>query len=741
MIERRLYVYASLILSVFVLTRSSLWAVKVLEEGNVIIPDKSAAKIVVDAELNEAVWMQEPINKEFMTLIPNFGKPLGLETRIWVAYDKENLYFAFECFDPEASKIKTSIARRDKIQNDDHVAVLLDASGSKQGSFEFYVNPNGIQMDALNSAVSGVDFAPDFVWDSAGKVTPAGYQCEIRIPLESIRYQGGKGKNKEVSMRAMFYRSVPHLGSVATWPAIEAGQNEYNFMATIVYQGLKGALKLEILPNFTYSWDSERIKEDTWEKDTDANIGVGIKYGITSSITAEATVNPDFSQVESDAFQMEVNRRYPVFFSEKRPFFMESKDVLDFTVIHQSMMIDPIHTRFIADPGWAAKFSGSAGKMNFALLAADDRSAGQPWEIGVNPDEGKSALFGIVRAKYNIGSDNSLGILYSGRHFAGQRNDVLGADLKYRLSKALRASLSYLHSTTRQAEGDPLAQGGGVNAMLQYNSPKLISWAIYERYEPDFFMATAFLNRGGISRGAFGIGPVFNIKIKQLPWLKRIIPFTHYYRVYDLGTKMTDTSREYAVNFGFAPLGELYLEYWHEDEAWAGRLLDKKYFHSLGYIQLCKWLHIFENITLGDQIYYHPTDPFVGIGKTINLAVTLEPGIKLKLGFDYLHSALKDKKSKQEIYSVEIYNLTTTYQFNRYFFLRGILRYDSYQEKLLTDFLASFTLIPGTVVHLGYGSIYLRNQWQDNQWLPGQGDFLLMKQGLFFKASYLWRIK
>jgi hypothetical protein len=96
--------------------------------------------------------------------------------------------------------------------------------------------------------------------------------------------------------------------------------------------------------------------------------------------------------------------------------------------------------------------------------------------------------------------------------------------------------------------------------------------------------------------------------------------------------------------------------------------------------------------------------------------------------------------SDREIYSVNIYNFRTTYQFNKYFFIRGILRYNSFQEKLLTDFLASFTLIPGTVVHLGYGSIYLRNQWVDNRWVPGQGDFLPMKRGLFFKASYLWRI-
>ncbi len=728
--------YFFLLAATLLFGSGTAWAVEI-QPGKIIIPDKAVGKIVLDGNLDDAIWQMPPLTEPFVSYIPIYNTPFPLETKVWAAYDGRNLYFAFRCFDPEPGKIKTSIVQRDKIQNDDQVGVLLDTQGTRQSSFEFYVNPNGIQTDGTNSAVSGPDITPDFVWYSAGKIMPDGYAVEMRIPLETIRFQ--PGKDRQVRMNVMFLRSVPHIGAIATWPAFEAGQNEFNFMAGIVYRELKSGLKLEILPNITYSSNSERTAPDTWETAKDTDIGVGIKYGITSSITAEATIYPDFSQVESDVFQMEVNRRYPLFFNEKRPFFMESKEVLGFTVIHQSMMINPLYTRFIADPAWALKLSGSTGKMNFAMLAADDRSAGRPWDIGVNPYEGKSALFGILRAKYSIGGDNTIGILYSGRHLADQQNDVVGADLKYRLAKALRASFSYLHSATREAEGDPLEQGGGLNAMLQYHSNKVVSWAIFERYDTDFSMATAFLNRGSISRAAFGIGPVFMLNSKALPWLKRVIPFTHYYNVYDLGTKMTDTSWELGINLIVAPMGEFYLEYWDENEAWAGQMLNKKYFHSIGGIQLSKWLNIFENITIGEQLYYHPTAPFVGDAKTINVVLTVEPSLKLKFIFDYLFADFKTKENKQEVYSGSIYNLHTSYQFNKYFFLRGIVRYDEFQEKLLTDVLASFTLIPGTVVHLGYGSLYLDRQWQNDMWMPGQEGLLKMKQGLFFKASYLWR--
>ena len=433
--------YLPLAVILIILAGQLLHAVEVSRQGALVTADRvpETGKILLDGSLDETAWQGAPIKDSFITIFPTYGKPLSEKTEVWASYDDNNIYFAFKCYDTQPETIKTSVVQRDKIGNDDQVGVWIDTIGTKQSSIEFYVNPNGIQMDGINSSVSSADFTPDFVWESAGKLVPGGYQVEIRIPLESIRYQV---KKNQVHMRVMFFRKITRLGAMATWPEVKPGQTDFNCMTTIQYQGLKkSGLNLELLPNITYSGDSQRKTSDTWDKHTDTNIGIGLKYGITSAITAETTVNPDFSQVESDVFQMEINQRYPVFYSEKRPFFMESQDVLDFTVVHDTMasvlergmMISPINTRSIVDPGWAAKLSGSAGKLNFAFLAANDRSTGE-----------KSALFGIFRAKYNLGADNSLGVLYTGRHLSGlgQQNNVGGVDLKYRLSSNLRASLS-----------------------------------------------------------------------------------------------------------------------------------------------------------------------------------------------------------------------------------------------------------------------------------------------------------
>jgi hypothetical protein len=726
---------------IFLLTLTPvIHAVQLLENGKLIIPDRTSETIKIDGDLSENIWSNASISEDFLTFMPVYGEILGQETKVWMAYNSENLYFAFKCFDNEPDRIKTSISQRDRMFNDDWVAVLIDAMGNKQTSYEFYVNPNGIQGDNLNSAITGTDLAPDFVWESAGKINAEGYQVEIRIPLESIRFKSGK----EVKMGILLLRNISRLGTAATWPKTEPGQTDFNFMATILYKDLKNRLKLEVLPNFTYSRNVEREDANNWgESNISKNIGVSIKYGISSALTAEATINPDFSQVESDAFQVEVNQRYPLFYSEKRPFFMEGMDIFDFGIINQGMMIASVHTRRILDPGWAAKWSGSSGKMNFALLTANDQAPGQAREGTVNPDEGKNAFWGIARSKFNLGSDNSLGILYTSRYFAGTSNNVLGVDVQYRPFKDARINAAYLYTRTKESLADQVKMGNGVNAMFQYSVPGLRVWATYERYDNNFTMYSAFMNRTNISRGQVYLGPNFYIKTKGkgTAWFRRIQPHAQYCRLHDLETGIDDTYWRLGLDMYFTRQGFFRLEYRREKEAWLGQRFNKNYLFTTGNLQPYKWLNISAYYRGGDQIYYHPEEPCLGTGHQIELGLTFQPNIKLNLGFEFFHDELYRETDEEKIYVVDILNVQTTYQFNKYFFIRGAVRYDNYQDKLLTDLLASFTLIPGTVLHLGYGSLYERKTWQNNQWVPGQGSLINMKNGLFFKVSYLWQIK
>jgi hypothetical protein len=181
------FLHVTLMMLVMIFMPHFLQGVELLKDGSVIVPDKVTGSMVIDGKLSEEAWKQAPLADEFKTYFPNPGQLMEVKTRIWAAYDKGNLYFAIKCSDPEPDKIKTSVAQRDTIYRNDYVGIALDTLGTRQTSQHFYINPNGIQMDAVDSTVSGFDITPDFVWESAGKVTEEGYQVEVRIPLESIR--------------------------------------------------------------------------------------------------------------------------------------------------------------------------------------------------------------------------------------------------------------------------------------------------------------------------------------------------------------------------------------------------------------------------------------------------------------------------------------------------------------------------------------------------------------------------
>ena len=335
----------------------------------------------------------------------------------------------------------------------------------------------------------------------------------MRIPLGSIRFKS----DKEVKMGILFWRRISRLGVSGSWPNWPPGQGLFNKHATVVYKDLKNPLILEMLPSITSGSSSERVNPQEWDKgDSFKDIGIGLKYGITSSITADITINPDFSQVESDAFQVEVNQRYPIFYSEKRPFFMEGLDIFNFLTI-SDYFVTPVHTRRIVDPLWGIKMTGTVGKISFGVLSAGDESPGREWEDEKKPNEDKNAYFTIVRGKHSLGKDNFIGGLYSGREFAGGYNRVAGADFGYRFLKNHRIGTSFLQSTFRESEGESSISSSSLNFGYIYDTKPLFIVAILEHIGKDFRMDSAFLRRSGINDGTGRINANFYPNPQKVP--------------------------------------------------------------------------------------------------------------------------------------------------------------------------------------------------------------------------------
>jgi hypothetical protein len=689
----------------------------------------------IDGILDDEAWKTPPLKKEFITYLPVYGEKLPYETWVWTANDNNTLYFAFLCFDPEPKTIQTSFTKRDNIDNDDWAAVCIDAAGNNQTSYVLYVNPSGIQGDALVTAVGDEDLSPDFVWESAGRITEQGYQVEIALPLKSLRFKSGE----DVKLGLLFKRKVTRLGSRASWPEIPLGHTILDSQVKVRFKNLKNQFRLEILPAFTLVSNREKVNSTAWDrKETAAAVGLSIKYGITSAITADITVNPDFSQVESDAFQVEVNQRYPLFFSEKRPFFMEGADIFKFYTYSDGFFKVPVHMRQIVEPAWGAKITGDLGNMSFGLLSAGDDWPGQPLESTANPDEGKSALFGIARGKYSLGKDNYVGLLYSGRDFAGQYNRVLGADCVYRLGQYHRFSGSFLYSFSRDPHREENQSTNGSNANFEYNyeAKQLYLAAAYEHIDPNFRMDTAYLLRNGIDNYSFLAGFAFYPNPQKNPWLKMIIPEITWQYTHDLFTHHDDRFFNAALYCFTAREGELIINYSYITEYWQEEFNLKQLGIEAG-IRLSNWLKVGGNYSYGERIYYEGDPVFKGRGHLGSLFLDLQPSEKFNQYFSFTHSDLS--RGKDSVYNVDIIYTRTTYHLNRYFFLRAVLQYNSYDKRLLTDFLASFTLIPGTVVHVGYGGLYESRTWEDNRWRYGEGRMLNSKRSFFAKVSYLWR--
>ena len=266
------------------------------------------------------------------------------------------LYFAFRCLDTQPDRIRTTISRRDNAFTDDWVGLSLDSSRAGQLAYHLFVNPSGIQMDALQSGTNGEDFAPDYIWQNASRVDEGGWSAEIRVPLETIRFRSGT----DVRMGILFWRKISRTGVSTAWPEIRPGQWVFESNTAMVFDRLEARRLLDVIPSLTMSGTQGRVSISEWNRmHGRGDVGVSVKYGVTSGVTLDATVNPDFSQVESDAFEVEINQRFPIFFSEKRPFFMEGMGLFNLAGTNgDATMRTAVHTRRIIDPDAGAQTDG-----------------------------------------------------------------------------------------------------------------------------------------------------------------------------------------------------------------------------------------------------------------------------------------------------------------------------------------------------------------------------------------------
>jgi hypothetical protein len=698
---------------------------------------RTASPPVIDGTLSDEVWQLPPVpTGEFLSYNPLYGDVVPQKTTVWLSYDSDYLYFAFKCDDPEPSAIKTSVTRRDNIWGDDWVGISLDALGTGQQSYHMLVNASGVQLDMLNSVAGGEDTAPDWIWDSAGKLTDTGFTAEMRLPLQSIRLKGGA----DTRMGILFWRRISRLGVSLSWPALSPGVWVFERHASVRFDNLEPRLTRDILPSATYGRSQLRESPALWgTADGRAEMGLSAKVGLTSTITLDATVNPDFSQVESDAFQVEVNQRFPVFFGEKRPFFMEGAGIFSLAGTgNDGSLRTAVHTRRIVDPILGAKVTGSVGRVTFGSLTAVDEAAGRAAPAD-SAEFGKNRLFNVARAQYSLGPSNYIGALFTDASFAGGYNRVVGGDFSWRLSGAQRLEGFALATQTRALRGAAPSRGVGGVFGYNYSTQKWTAVSTIEHYDKGFEMATAFINRVGITSGTAFLSRDFYPDKTRHPWLRKVSLVTFNQGGQDRLAGGPDLLTVVGGRFAFTRQGFLGVQQIFGFEHWQGQRFKRAGTSVFGVVQLFRWLGIDGGMFAGNGIFYDLENPFLGRTRHFNTAVTLQPNGRLSQQLGYQRVAFDRAETRARVYTLHILNGKTTYQFTRAFSLRALAQYDSSRHRVLTDFLSSYEPRPGTVVYAGYGALLEQREFVDGRWVSGAGGYLASQRGLFFKASDLYR--
>jgi hypothetical protein len=488
----------------------------------------------------------------------------------------------------------------------------------------------------------------------------------------------------------------------------------------LVFGPLKQPRLLEVIPSATMSANQARQSGAAWSRTaTRGDLGASVKYGITSTLTLDATVNPDFSQVESDAFQVEVNQRFPTFFSEKRPFFMEGMGLLNIAGAGgDSTMRTAVHTRRIIEPSAGVRLTGTAGRQTFAVLSAADQSAaGSPQK-----------LFTIGRGIRNFAPGEYVGALVTDTEYRGSHNRVAAADIVMRQGDRFQWSGALMHSDSRDLDG--VAKNGmGAHAGYSYNTRRLTFAGHLEHFDRDFQMDTAFMNRVGLTRTWQYAEVQFYPDENEYGWIKRVAPFVWGVHAMD---RVEDGSEPFilpGIRLNFTRQGFLRLDLGRGRETFGGRRFAVGRNHVDGNAQILRWLFVGGSLDQGAGIFYDPVDPYAGTNRRRNIRVGLQPNARLSHSIDYTYVRF-DRDTGERVFDVHIVNLRNTYQFNPQFLIRGIAQYDSSRRRVLGDFLASYELAPGTVVHAGYGTLLES---------PERRPYEPTARAFFFKASYLAR--
>jgi len=721
--------------------------------------DRATSDIRIDGQIDEAGWAAAEVIALPFESNPGDNSPARVDTECLVTFTQSHLYLGCTAMDPSPDGIRAFITDRDNIDGQDRVVFTLDPFNDGRRAFEFGISALGVQSDAVfnqqGSSQDGGGFGGgqrdaswDAIWNSSGRVGAGGFVVEAAIPFKSLRFPNAEGVQ---SWGFFVSRQWPRSEAVETRSMTLDRSNACELCQANVLTGLRDIApgrNLEFTPAVVAGRTDVRVddRQSLATGPTTSELSLDAMWGVTSNLTVNVTLNPDFSQVEADAPQLDVNNRFALFFPEKRSFFLEGADFF-------TTPINALFTRTIVSPDFGSKLTGKAGSNAMGVMVARDEL---PTLTVPGPQNSTGlaltdpVVTGVARMRRDVGASNNIGGLLVVREGGAYYNRLVGADAVVRPISSLTARAQLLHSETQYSESiladvdQPRGRFGGNAARLELTHATR-SWGArghVEHLSSGFRADAGFVNQVDVNRA--------NMWLRRTFWGDE----TWYTRI-DLngGFWHTETSARSLLDQGMWMSSSIGGP--AQSNLWVNPNLRREQFEGVTYTFPQLWFgggvepagavdfNVFGNAgqsvdyangRLADQIQISPD---------LNVRI----GAHLDLGLNYTFRQLST--GGDAIFDAHVSQIRGVYNFTPRTFFRAIVQYrsttrdpelyrdpvDRFQESVLTQFLFSYKLNPQSVLFLGYGD--------NREGATPLGDLsipLTQTQRTFFaKASFAWR--
>ena len=710
--------------------------------------EHTTGPIRIDGTVDDPAWQQATLIKLPFEYLPADNVAAPVDTDFLITFDENHLYMAFRCCDPDPSKIRAHLMDRDAMETyiqDDHVTVMIDFFNDERRAFLFQVNPLGVQADAIYSETEAFeDYSWDAIWNSKAKMTEFGWTVEISIPFNQLRFPSNPGvQTWGMSAVRSYPRSVCHLMSSHKRKR-DVSSILVQFNKVTGFAGMKTGWNMEVDPTLTINRTDESKDFPSGELEQGkfkSEPGISIRWGITPNMILNAAVNPDFSQVEADVKELEVNRRYAIRYPEKRPFFLEGADFF-------LTPIEAVFTRTVADPDIGFKFTGKMGRSALGVFGTHDHLNNLllPSNEGSVPaSEDRNVTGGVFRYRHDIGRGSTLGTLYTGRVSDAYYNHLAGIDGFFRLSRTKTVSVQYLSSRTDYsptvATDFGIEQNGfGGGALSSTFTHQGREWSYnlsYMDFAPGFRADFGYIPRVDFRTGNAGFSR--NFWGKQGGWFDLMTLGAYGGATFDYDGIRTDSDVHVYVTYSGPMQTDLLIISARKREVFGNTNYDLTQAMVKLETKPTRGLRLFFMTHFGDMIDY--TNHRLAWHMILNPACELNLGRHINVDFRFksMRMALKGV----EIFTADLIQAKLVYNFSVRAFIRAIAQYElisrnptlydspvgSKDRNLLTQFLFSYKLNPQTVVFIGYS---------DNHLGDSQINMKRSSRTFFVKLGWAW---